>query len=165
MSALKKVLYAIDRVVFKIAYGIEFLTTAVLVIAVMLQVFTRYVLRSPLRWTTELCCFMLIYSVFIGGAIALRQGEHVYLDISKIKMPGFLRTTFHVISHLAVYFFIIVTFYYGLQLSISNMGSLSEAMKFPYGYIYMILPISAAMMFLEYTVNLLKKTDQEVAEE
>ena len=101
---------------------------------------------------------MLIYSVFIGGAIALRQGEHVYLDISKIKMPGFLRTTFHVISHLAVYFFIIVTFYYGLQLSISNMGSLSEAMKFPYGYIYM-------MMFLGYTVNLLKKTDQEVAEE
>ena len=108
---------------------------------------------------------MLIYSVFIGGAIALRQGEHVYLDISKIKMPGFLRTTFHVISQLAGYFFIIVTCDYGRKRSISKMGSLSEAMKFPYGYIYMILPISAAMMFLGYTVNLLKKTDQEVAED
>lgn len=164
MTGLKKMLYVLDKAILKVEYLLVFFSTTMLIISVTLQVFTRYILSKPLRWTTEMCCFMLIYMVFIGSAIALRNGEHVAVDLSQIKMAKALRTGLNIAATISVYLFIAIMIFYGTKLSIANINSLSEAMKIPYGYIYMSVPISGVMMLIGYTACLLRKHDKEGTE-
>lgn len=43
----------------------------------LLQIFTRYVLNSPLGWTVELCIVLYIWTIFWTAAFLLKEKDHV----------------------------------------------------------------------------------------
>ena len=50
----------------RVLVGVMFLT---IVILTLVQVFARYVLNSPLLWSEELARLLLVWVVFLGGAV------------------------------------------------------------------------------------------------
>lgn len=48
-----------------------------LLVLVVFQVVTRYVLARPLPWTEELARFALVWLAFVGGAWVAAKGTHV----------------------------------------------------------------------------------------
>lgn len=160
MKKLKKAVLLIDKWVSKLSFGIVFGTTSVLIVTVALQVISRYVFRRPFWWTTELACFMLVYLVFIGSAMALRNNEHVSLDPNLLKVPASVRKVMNVLAVVSVYLFISMVFYFGLYITRANSRSLSEAMKIPYAYLYGVLPVTAVFMAIGYTARLIEKGEK-----
>lgn len=162
MNVIKRGIYKLDAILYKLAQVVVLISVTVLVAAVAIQVFARYVLdRSP-RWSTELSCFMLVYMVFWGASIALRDGQHVGLDITKFKLPEIYNKIFRTVSSISIYICIAVVFYFGSVITYHNIHSLSEAMKIPYSMLYVNLPIAGILMGVWYTAKLLRRTDKEV---
>lgn len=53
----------------------------VMFISFVLQVFFRYVVRSPLTWTYELCTISFLWAGLLGALNALRHDEHVVFGL------------------------------------------------------------------------------------
>jgi len=49
----------------------------VMVIVVLLQVIFRYVMRISVPWTEEFARYLLILITFVGGALAVRDKQHI----------------------------------------------------------------------------------------
>lgn len=57
-------------------------------ILVLIQVFSRYVLNSPVAFTEELVRYSLIWTGFIGAAYAFSTREHMSLTSSATSSPA-----------------------------------------------------------------------------
>ncbi len=69
------------RIVREGADAVGALFFALMFAAFLLQVFTRYVLNSPLGWTLEACLVTYLWFVFWACALMLDEEDHVRFDI------------------------------------------------------------------------------------
>lgn len=58
-----------------------FLSIFTMAAVVIMQVFFRFVLQNSLSWPVEFSKILFIYLVFIGGALASKRKEHIYIEI------------------------------------------------------------------------------------
>ena len=65
---------------------------AALFLTVLLQVFTRYVLGTPLTWTEEIARYLLIWTTFVAAAYVSARRLHISVDllVSKLGERGAL---------------------------------------------------------------------------
>ena len=133
---------------------------AVLVVDVVWQVFTRFILRDPSSWTEELATFLMIWVGLLGGSVALNRGAHLGIDyfMLKLSVRKRLYTQVFVFSAVAV-FSLLVLVIGGIQLvQITLMNNqISPALELKMGYVYLALPISGFFLVF-YSVELLVET-------
>ena len=68
----------IERIQTRITFGF----LAIITIAVSVQVFVRYVLQRPLfLWTEELARFLLVWTVFLGIGVGVKNDAHFAMDV------------------------------------------------------------------------------------
>ncbi|HXZ44422.1 MAG TPA: TRAP transporter small permease [archaeon] len=61
---------------------ITFVLIAVITVCVSVQVFVRYVLQKPLfLWSEELSRFLLIWMVFLGIGVGVKNDAHFAMDV------------------------------------------------------------------------------------
>lgn len=53
----------------------------VLAAVVLLQFLSRYVLNDSVAWTEEIARYLLIAVAYAGSVMALRKGEHIFLEV------------------------------------------------------------------------------------
>lgn len=57
-------------------------------VALIVQVFTRYVLNQPLLGTDEISMFLFIWMVFVGAIVLVKDGDMISMDfIIQIFLP------------------------------------------------------------------------------
>lgn len=66
---------------------IAFVVFWILAGVVFLQFFTRYVLNDSMAWTEEIARYLLIWVTFVGGAIAVRRGTHIGVEVMLHFLP------------------------------------------------------------------------------
>ena len=132
--------------------ALEFLvivSVAVLVLAVLWQVFTRKVLNDPSEWTEELSIFLLIWVVLLGAAVALSLGAHLGIDyfVTKLSRPKRIFTEIIVFA-LILAFAGYVMLYGGFDLvkSTLELGQASPVFGVRMGYVYIAVPVSGFFM-------------------
>jgi TRAP-type transport system small permease protein len=62
-----------------------------MLVAVLLNfinVFSRYVLGSPIFWTEEVLVMITIWGVFLGAVVATWNGEHLAMDLFSSRLRG-----------------------------------------------------------------------------
>ena len=150
-----------DAALFKLVWFIIFVTMTAMTLVATANVLTRYVLSMPMRWSNEFCCFMLVYDVFLGAAMGLRNAEHVRLDVDKLPLSKGVLTVLNLISTVAIYIFLLIFLRFGWQFMMANGSKVTEVMKWPYYALYCILPISGILMLIGQTTVLLKKSDKK----
>ena len=64
---------------------------AVMFVAFMLQIVTRYVLNAPLSWTAELSTLAWVWGILWGAGLVLRDDEEIRFDVIYALMPERLR--------------------------------------------------------------------------
>lgn len=74
LKGLKRVLGFVDQT----AFGVSAVCLVVLSVA---AVFFRFVLSAPIAWAEEVQMILVVWSVFFGGSIAVREKGHVAVDI------------------------------------------------------------------------------------
>lgn len=85
--------------------GTEFIAATMLAamfLTFLLQIFSRYVLRTPFGWTLELCLILWVWIVFFGCAFLVRERDHVSFDIFYLAAPRRLRRILALITCAAI---------------------------------------------------------------
>ncbi|MGD0263617.1 MAG: TRAP transporter small permease [Candidatus Methylomirabilota bacterium] len=75
---MKRVVERLER----IQMWITFAFVAILAMSVSVEVFVRYVLQKPLfLWTEELARFVLVWTVFLGIGVGVKNDAHFAMDV------------------------------------------------------------------------------------
>jgi TRAP-type C4-dicarboxylate transport system permease small subunit len=137
---------------------------ASMTILVFLQVLFRYVLNAPLDWSEELGSFAFVWMALLGASIGLKRNEHPRLDLIVNLFPPKMQKIIAGIYNLAILFFLAVLFIFGTRLTVTMKSQLTAAMGYSVSFVYAVLPISAAIMFIHLaiqTVGLFVRIHQE----
>ena len=127
------------------------ISVAILVIDVLWQVFTRFVIGKPSSWTEELATFLLIWVSLLGAAVALGRGAHLGIDYFTHKLPerNRIQTELFVFAVVSI-FSLLVMVVGGISLFRQTLAleQISVALHVPMGYVYLAIPISGAFLVL-----------------
>jgi TRAP-type C4-dicarboxylate transport system permease small subunit len=116
-----------------------------LVLDVLWQVASRYVLRSPSSWTDELATLLIIWVALLGASVAFIRQGHLGVDYFVGKLPQRPRLLIEVCVYLLVAFFALaVLLIGGLKLVGLTLltGQVSPALGVKMGHVYLALPVS-----------------------
>lgn len=124
-------------------------------VLVLIQVFSRYVLNSPVAFTEELVRYSLIWTGFIGAAYAFSTREHMSLTLLRDKFTGKAHTALLVaIDALILLLAVFVITIGGFKLAVSASREFSALLGIPRSLVYAIAPISGIFIILAQIINL-----------
>ena len=129
----------------------------ILVICVVWQVFSRFVLGTPSTSTDEIARFLFMWVAFMGAAYTLGQKRHLAIDIVSLWLEGKSLRNVRIVVFLIIGAFVsIVMIYGGWQLMMKTLasGQVTPALRIPMGYVYGAIPFSGATM-LFYCIALI----------
>ena len=125
-----------------------------MVINVLWQVFTRFVLRDPSSFTEEGARYMMIWVGLLGSAYAVGKKSHLALDLITSRLQGGRKRASEIIIQCVVLLFTLGVMVAGggrlvwIQLS---LGQQSAALQLKLGYVYLAVPL-AGVFIAFYTI-------------
>lgn len=78
--------------------GIGAVLVLTIAVSMALQVFQRFVMNQSLGWPDELVGNLLAALAFVGGAIAMREGEHIRVRVLWYALPRPLVTVVRLLA-------------------------------------------------------------------
>ena len=101
-----------------------------------------------LSWSEELARYMMVWTVFLGGAIGAKTGAHVGLEAFINLFPARLTRTALLLAGIISMSFCAFLAVYGVFLvrRIISTGQTSPALEIPMGLVYAAVPVGAALM-------------------
>jgi len=131
----------------------------VLVLDVLWQVFSRYLLSSPSSFTDELAGFLLIWVGVLGAAYVAARKEHLAIDILIQKSPPARQRLLLYLIHSLIFLFALSVMVIGgvvLMYTRFVLQVKSAALQLPLGYVYIILPISGLIIMYYEVLHIIK---------
>ena len=139
-------LAAVKKTVDKILdYFAVILFTAVFLV-VLLQVFMRFFLNSPLVWSEELARYIFMWVSLIGWVFAVRSGTHIRIALVADNLPVTARKVLNIINFLLTVIFAGIMLWYGVVLVRKNLDVPTITLFFTYSVVYAAVPFT--MLFL-----------------
>ena len=99
--------------------------SALLVFAItFLQVLCRFVLKSPLPWSTDILRLVFTYLVFWGAAWCVREKEHLNVDVVLTALPAGIRRWTEILINLilCVFFIFLISFPFAASIHLDLRG-------------------------------------------
>ncbi len=143
--------------------GLTITVMAMLVVCVVWQVFSRYVLAKPSTLTDEIARFSMIWVGLLGAAYAVGLRRHLSIDLLTGNLTGIKRTINLLFVDGCVLLFSASTMVWGgftLVNKVYESGQLSPALQMPMAYVYAVLPLSG-LIICYYCVLFLLQTLSE----
>lgn len=130
------------KVLFKwctrILDAILFILLSVIVVLVLVQIGSRYLMHNPTTWTEEAVRYCFVWLVLLGSVKAMQLGRHLALEIITDKMSPKVGSIYQIfMSVIMIIFFVVIT-KAGLEIL-----STVQVQKSPTLQISMAIPMSS----------------------
>lgn len=135
--------------VLKILEWIMIVIFALLVLDVLFQVFSRYVLGTSFTWTEEFARFALIWMTILGAAYLNGKKEHLSMDFLYQKFTEPNKRKASILIEVLIFLFALVVMVIGglnLVYTTLHLEQLSGTLRIPLGYVYAIMPFSGFLI-------------------
>lgn len=139
---------------------------SILVLDVLWQVISRYIMNSPSSYTDELAGFLLIWVGLFGAAYVAGKREHLAIDLLLQRSPRKRKFKLEIaISVIVVLFAFVVMVIGGSWLVYTRffLSVKSAALGLPLGVVYLVLPISGLLISyfdIDNIINMIKNYRQ-----
>lgn len=131
------------------------LLAVTLTISVFLQVLIRFVFKYPLPWTEEVARIAFVYCIFVGATIAVRENSHLHVDALLVALPKKAARALVFLGMILVGVFLAFVTWQGIVLVRATGVQMTPVMQIPFKHLYLVLPVSGAIMLLYLASNLL----------
>ena len=127
--------------------------TAVLASVVFVAVVTRYFFNFPLAWSEEVSRYSFVWLSFLGAEVCLRKGAHIGVDLLVRSFPGSIQHHLETGGRLVMGIMLAVLFIAGIKVTVVAHDQQSPALGMPMSYVYLALPVGAALMLWELLIQ------------
>lgn len=120
-----------------------------LVIDVVWQVFTRYILASPSTFTDELARFLLIWVSLLGAAYASGKHMHLAIDVLSERLSPANRIRLEILIKILIIAFVVAVLVIGGSMLVYYTyiyKQTTATLQIPVAYVYLIGPISGLLI-------------------
>ena len=148
-----KIRAQIDSILEKILVVIM----SLMVINVLWQVFSRYILANPSSFTDELARYLMIWVGVLGATYVAGKGNHVAITYFSEKFSPLNFKRIQVFINLTILVFAILGMLFGgarLVYITLFLEQLSPALKIPLGLVYSVIPISGLLIIFYKILDL-----------
>ena len=128
---------------------------AVMVINVLWQVLSRYILGVPSSFTDELARYLMIWVGVLGAAYVSGRSMHVAIDVVQSRTGE--KTKRRLVA--LVYLLIILFAFFAMVIGGSRLvyisyilGQISPALQIPLAVVYAVIPLSG-LLIIYYKLN------------
>ncbi len=154
MRALKYVLsFRWANVLSEIAGYLSAIALVLATLAMMHGVLTRYFLKSPTIWQTEVSIYLLVFVTFVGAAYGLKHHAHVGVDLLVDRLPPRPQLVVRVLTAVLASVVVLAVVYtsYGTWLE-AYQGDFrtSTVLATPLWIVYAILPVGMLLVLFQY---------------
>lgn len=139
----------VRRVVDRALEGLLVLFMSLMVLNVLWQVATRFLLRDPSSFTEEIARYLLVWVGILGGAYAVGKRIHLAIDLLPSKLEGRRKAMLELFIEVCIFVFAALVLVFGgsgLVWLTLDLGQTSAALQIPLGLIYLVLPLSGLLM-------------------
>ena len=120
-----------------------------MVINVLWQVASRYLVRNPSVFTDELAGYLLIWVGLLGAAFATGKGLHLAIDLLPRKLEGSRKLMLESVINVLTFIFATLVMVIGgsrLVYLTLLLEQKSSALSIPLGYVYFVVPLSGVLI-------------------
>ncbi len=145
----------------KILENILIAFMSILVIDVLWQVLSRYVLASPSSFTDELAGFLLIWVGLLGAAYVAGKQGHLAIDLLVQRSTPVTRKRMMILINVFIALFALLVMIVGGSWLVATRFMFnvdSAALHLPLGYVYSVLPLSG-LLILYYSILFIIKPE------
>ena len=144
-----KILKGLDKILTFFEDWTLFISVIVALVALFFNVVLRYGFNYTLAWSEELVREVIIYTTFIGCGAAIKNRSMIKID-ALVQLVPKLKTPLSYFSNLATIIFSVMMLYYGWKMVVMQVMTHQKTiiMQIPLAYLYAILPLMGATMFI-----------------
>jgi len=131
--------------------GVEWACTvlaAALATVVFLQVFNRFVLKTPLAWSEDLAMLLFQWVAFLGAAIGVNRMRHFGIELVVKALPERIRHGLELAMPVIMAIVALTMISEGLKLVALNRARIYSTMNLTYTWAFLPIPVSGALMIV-----------------
>ncbi len=131
--------------------------SAVIVVAltviVFVQVFNRFVLKTPLAWSEDLAMLLFQWVVYLGAAIGVKRARHFGIELVVRQLPERARRAVELLTPIVMAIVALVMIFQGWSILTFNRTRIYSTMDLSYTWAFLPIPL-AGVLILIYLVQL-----------
>jgi TRAP-type transport system small permease protein len=124
-----------------------------LTVTVSLQVFNRFVLKTPLAWSEDLAMLLFQWVVFLGAALGVKRTRHFGIELVVRKFPERMRHWVELVIPVVMAIVALVMIVQGWTILGFNRNRTFPTMDLTYTWAFLSIPL-AGVLILIYLVQL-----------
>jgi len=126
---------------------------ACMLFLVLLQIFARYILGTPLGWTEELSRFSYVWLTFIGAGYCIKSNTNVKVMYFLNKLPFSIRQKIRIIGNSLVSVVLIYLLPSSIDFSVNMMRRKSPALEIPMFYVYISVVLGFVLIITRLSME------------
>ena len=151
-----KFLFKISEATAKIIEIISVVLLILMVITTCYQVVLRYVFNNPTSWSGELAIIFLIWFGYLGIALAVKEREHISIDLLYDKLNPVYRKSLDTVFYICLVIFSVLMIYNGKLLCGVTITQKLPATGLSKAILYFTLVVAGILIILYSVQNILK---------
>lgn len=139
----------VRKLIDKVLANILIVIMAVMVINVLWQVFSRFVMKTPSSFTDELARYLMIWLGILGAAYVSGKNMHVAIDVLPQKAgPKTQKKLKKIVCILVILFAFFALVLGGCRLVYITfiLDQRSPALQIPLSVVYFVIPLSGVLI-------------------
>lgn len=148
------------KTIDKILANFLVIIMTIMVINVLWQVASRFILGSPSSFTDELARYLMIWIGILGAAYVSGRNMHVAIDVLPRRFKKPTQKRLMLIVRILIILFCLVAMVIGgsrLVYITYVLGQNSPALQVPLAVVYVVIPISGILIIYYKISDILKK--------
>jgi len=129
----------------------------VMTVEVLIGVFFRYALDAPIKWGEELARLMMMWMGLLGIAIALKDGDHMGLEMFVKRLSGRPLALCNLAANCLVGVFLVILLIWGLKVAIAGRVSILPALQISWTWSLIAVPITAVIQIIHVSAQIFKE--------
>ena len=150
------------HIFFRFLEWFAMICLVLMTIVVFFDVVLRYIFNQGMPWTQEVATLLLVWFSLIGMAIGVAERIHISIEMFTMKCSPKVISVLETVNHLLIAVFGGMMVYNGIKIMDMTKRSTMPATKLPSAVLYVILPLSGALVIINGIIVALKKTDMLV---
>ena len=166
MKNILEVVYTLKNLIDKIVFYLLSIIITTMLILVVWQVFSRYVLADPAVFTEELVRFLLIWFGLLAAVYAFGSNNHISLTLAFSKFSPPTQKIISICHHTLTLIFAIAFFLYGGGLLVNIVSfQTSSVLGVSMSLVYIIFPFCGIILTIYEIIHIIKIVYTKMGEE
>lgn len=140
---------ALRKIIDKILGNLLVIIMGVMVINVLWQVFTRFIIGVPSSFTDELARYLMIWLGILGAAYVSGRNMHVAIEIIPLRSSKKTQKKLKLFVYSLIIVFVLFVLVVGgfrLVYITYTLNQYSPALQLPLAVVYFVIPLSGALI-------------------